>query len=250
MLGSGSRGNALVLAAGAAHLLVDCGFGWREFTARCHRLGLTPDQFNAIWVTHEHGDHIRGVAAIAKRLALPVYCTHGTAKAAKFTDDDDIALRVIRPGQVLLCHGVSIKVFAVPHDAREPVQFQFQFGGRRLGLLTDLGSITPHVTGQVGSLHALLLECNYDPAMLACGPYPPALRRRVSGAYGHLSNDQAAALLQALGGQRPDRVVITHMSEKNNRPGLARAALAPVMGCVPEHICIADQALGLPWTEV
>lgn len=247
-LGSGSRGNGLVLAAGAARLLVDCGFGWREFAARCQRLGLAPEQLNAILVTHEHGDHVRGVASVAKRLGVPVYCTHGTAKAAKFTAD--IELRMIRPGQWLPCHGVTVKAFAVPHDAREPVQFQFQFGDRRLGLLTDLGSITPHVIDQLRSLNALLLECNYDPAMLADGPYPPALRRRVAGAYGHLSNQQAAALLTTLAGDRPERVVITHMSEKNNRPALARAALAPVMGCAPEHIHIADQTQGLPWAEV
>jgi phosphoribosyl 1,2-cyclic phosphodiesterase len=145
---------------------------------------------------------------------------------------------------------LHITPFPVPHDAREPCQFVFSDGAIRFGILTDTGSITAHIRRQLDRCDALLLECNHDTAMLADGPYPISLKQRVGGRLGHLSNRQAAELLAALDTSQLTQLVAAHLSDKNNRPELARAALAGALGCEPDWIGIADQAEGLAWRQV
>ncbi|MCO5119081.1 MAG: MBL fold metallo-hydrolase [Burkholderiaceae bacterium] len=257
-LGSGSEGNALVVQAdgGAGgrrtSVLVDCGFGLREAQRRLQALDVAADSLAGILVTHEHGDHVGGVFRLARTHRIPVYLTHGTWQAvAAMPGAAECEHRFIDPGKVFEIDGISIEPVAVPHDAREPVQFVLDSGRSRLGVLTDLGHGTPHVVQAFSGLDAIVLECNHDPDLLAANPrYPPALKRRIGGPYGHLSNAAAAEIAAAINGTRLRRIAAAHLSTHNNRPELARSALATALGASPEDIRVAQQQTGLAWVEL
>ena len=250
-LGSGSDGNALLVECGDAsspvRLLIDCGFGVREFRRRVARIGLAPGDLHALLVTHEHGDHIGGAAAVAAAFDVPLMMTDGTARAGLKSPAGSAAIDPHRPFEV---GGVRVEPVAVPHDAREPVQFVIDDGKARLGVLTDLGHVTPHVVRCMSRLDAIVLECNHDAEMLAGGHYPPALKRRIGGDYGHLSNEASAALLARIGHDRLRTVVAAHLSQSNNRPELARTALARAWGQPEEAVLVADQGEGIEWVQV
>ena len=226
-LGSGSRGNATLVEAGQTRLLVDCGYPLRELERRLEALGLCAEALTAILVTHEHTDHVRGVGPLARRHGIPVWSSAGTARAASLGDVPTLRVFSSHAGAFAI-GDVEVAPYAVPHDAREPCQFVFAAAGRRLGVLTDAGRVTPHILASLGGVQALLLECNHDTHMLAHGPYPPTLRARVGGPLGHLSNDQAAGLLARLDHSRLSHLVAGHLSEKNNCPELAAQALLAV----------------------
>ncbi len=226
-LGSGSRGNATLIQSADTLVLVDCGFPARELVRRCELLGVDPAAINAILVTHEHGDHIRGVGAVARKLKRPVWMTHGTARAYDCGVLPEQHLFGSHDGPFRI-GDLQVTPVPVPHDAREPCQFTFACGGVRFGLATDFGSLTPAVIAALDGVDALLLECNHDQVMLANGPYTPSLQARVGGNYGHLSNGQAARLLEHIDHQRLRHLVAAHLSEKNNTPALAREALSAV----------------------
>ncbi len=247
-LGSGSRGNAALIEAGGTCVMLDCGFGLREIEARLARAGRAPADIDAILVTHEHADHIGGVARFAARHRLRVLATAGTARG--FRGQPPPRLEPISSHQPFAVGDLEIAPMPVPHDAREPCQFVFGDGARRLGIVTDLGRPTQHVVESLADCDALALECNHDEDLLASGPYPAALKRRVGGELGHLANSQAAALLGALDLARLRHVIALHLSETNNTPALARAALAGVLGCDPADIGVADQAAGLAWRSL
>jgi phosphoribosyl 1,2-cyclic phosphodiesterase len=246
-LGSGSRGNATLVEWSLGTLMIDCGFGLRETEQRLERLGKTPSCIKAILVTHEHSDHVKGVAMFSRRHQVPVYMTPGTWKSRNFGDLP--GLRLIQAYESFEINGLLVKPVAVPHDAREPSQFVFEHQGRRLGILTDLGSITPHVEDHYQTLDAMVLEANHDPSMLASGPYPPSLKQRVGGSWGHLSNQQAAGFLQRMDCARLQHLVVAHISQQNNRVDLAQAALEPVAGFI-QQITYACQDQGFDWLSV
>lgn len=247
-LGSGSRGNATLIEAGSTCVMVDCGFSIVETQRRLARLDRTPDDIRAILVTHEHSDHISGVAALARRFAIPVWMTAGTSVV--HGDTDLPCLDWFNGHESFAIGDLQINPFPVPHDAREPCQFVFSDGAARLGVLTDTGSITNHIRHCLDGCNALLLECNHDTRMLADGPYPPMLKRRVGGHLGHLSNTQAAELLGSIDTSALKALAIAHLSDKNNRPELARTALATVLDCPPDWIALAAQDDGLAWHGV
>lgn len=247
-LGSGSRGNATLVQSGATTLMVDCGFSLSETEARLTRLGLTPRDIDAILVTHEHTDHASGVARFALRHRIPVHCTPGTREAClKYGFED---AQVFDSHARFALGDIQVTPVTVPHDAREPTQFLFDGGQHRLGLLTDVGSLTPHIKRCFSGCAALLLECNHDREMLEDGPYPPSLKARVGGPLGHLSNTQAAELLRSLDNQWLQHLVAAHLSDKNNTPELARTALAEAVDCDQDWIAVADQENGLDWLEL
>jgi phosphoribosyl 1,2-cyclic phosphodiesterase len=246
-LGSGSKGNALVVEGGGTRLLVDCGFGPRETVRRLARLGLAADEIDAVLVTHEHSDHIGGVARYAARHEVPVFLTHGTSLAFA---PGEVCHDVIDAHSPFSVGGLEVLPFPVPHDAREPVQFVVSDGRWRCGILTDAGFVTPHMVAMLSGCDALVLECNHDEDLLARGSYPPALKRRIAGREGHLSNRDAAGLLRQLDRRRLRHVVAAHLSEQNNLPDLARAALSEVLGCDPAWIGVADQATGFAWRSL
>lgn len=246
-LGSGSRGNATLINWGDQYLLLDCGFSAREAEQRLARFGLAASDLAAILVTHEHADHIKGVAPLARRHQLPVYMTPGTFHSRDLGELP--RLNLIEGYAPFALNGLQVTPVAVPHDAREPVQFIFEFAGRRLGILTDLGSITPQVEASYQALDAMVLEANHDPAMLAYGPYPASLKQRVGGLWGHLSNQQAAGFLQRLDCARLQHLVVAHISQQNNSLELTQAALTPATMAV-KQITYACQNQGFDWLSV
>jgi phosphoribosyl 1,2-cyclic phosphodiesterase len=249
-LGSGSEGNALVVEVGDTCILIDCGFRVRDTVARLGRLGLAPQSISAILVTHEHADHIGGVAGFAARYRVPVWLTFGTLEMAGerfarlprvfgFDSHDMFAIGMI-----------EVKPFPVPHDAREPVQFVVGDGVRRLGILTDIGTTTRYVEASLSGCDALVLECNHDLGMLEDGDYPWPLKQRIASRFGHLHNEAAAALLAALDTSRLKHIIAAHLSQQNNTPAKARAALAQSLNCAPDWIGIADQHDGFTWRDL
>lgn len=228
-------------------LLIDCGFSVKDAEQRLARLGKTPQHLTAILVTHEHSDHIKGVAALARRYDLPVYMTPGTWHSRDLGELPKLNLiHAYAPFQL---NGLQVNPVAVPHDAREPSQFVFEYAGLRLGILTDLGSITPHVETAYQDCDAILLEANHDPFMLASGSYPPSLKQRVGGQWGHLSNQQAAGFLQRIDTRRLQHLVVAHISQKNNSLDVVRAAIEPVTKTV-QQVTYACQDQGFDWLAV
>lgn len=246
-LGSGSSGNATLIASDDTTILLDCGFGVRETERRLTKLGLSASDINALIVTHEHSDHMKGVGAFARKYHCPVYMSHGTYASRDYGELPQ--LEFVSCGQVFMVGDVRIHPITVPHDAREPLQFVFEYQGRRLGVLTDLGSVSEHVVDAFQNCHGLLVEANHDATMLANGPYPPSLKARVGGQWGHLNNQQTASLLRLLNLSTLEHLVVGHISRKNNSIELAKQALAEF----EEHaFCtlFACQDEGFEWLEL
>jgi len=248
-LGSGSAGNALVVECGRTRVMMDCGFGIGETRERLERVGLDPADLAGIVVTHEHGDHLGGVAAFAAKHEIPVYLTRGTSQ---FLPEDFPAELVhhVDPHNSFALQDILVEPFPVPHDAREPVQYVFGDGNVRLGVLTDLGCSTSHVVEKLSHCQALVIECNHDLDLLWNGSYSFSLKQRISGRFGHLDNKSAAALVKDL--ERPSlrHVIAAHLSEQNNKPALAVTALAEALGCEESWIGIANQRDGFAWRDV
>ena len=246
-LGSGSKGNSTLVRAADTLLMIDCGFSLRETTRRLARLDVQPQQLDAILVTHEHSDHCSGVAALSRKFQIPVYLTHGTASTGRCAGGHQLCCFNSEADFSIGC--LDIKAVTVPHDAVEPCQFLLSWSERTLGILTDLGSVTPHVLEQYRDCHSLLLEFNHDLPMLQGGDYPPHLQRRVGGDWGHLNNGQAAALLRQVdhGGLR--HLVVAHVSEKNNSRGHAEAALLSVRESL-DGVVFAEQSGGFGWLDL
>ena len=256
-LGSGSDGNGLVVEAPASdrqpwvcRLLVDCGFGIREAERRLQRLGIEPASLDAILVTHEHGDHLGGVFALARRHGVAVWATHGTLQSVMSARFTDVAVHVCSSHTAFTVGSIEVRPFPVPHDAREPTQFVFDDGVHRLGLLTDTGRSTPHIVESLSGCHGLFMECNHDEAMLAASDYHDALKRRIRGDYGHLSNAVATDIVSRIDRSRLSHVVAAHLSASNNTPDLARAALAVATGWEAARIEVADQQEGCAWQDL
>ena len=248
-LGSGSSGNGTLVECGRTRVLMDCGFNLGETTERLARLGLAPRDLAGIVVTHEHTDHLGGVPRFAKRHAIPVHLTRGTALSLPL-DFPASLVRFIDPHTAFEVDGLRVEPVAVPHDAREPVQYVFSDGAVRLAVVTDLGCSTPHVEECITGVDALVLECNHDPEMLKNGSYPWPLKQRISGRFGHLDNGQAGDLLSRLDRSKLKHLVAAHLSQQNNTPELAVAALAAAAGCEPSWVGVATQESGFDWREV
>jgi phosphoribosyl 1,2-cyclic phosphodiesterase len=262
-LGSGSEGNALLIsssstattagAAGAnAHgttVMLDCGFGLRETERRLATRGVQPSDINAIIVTHEHSDHVGGVFKFARRHKIPVWLSFGTYQAVRSTCDG-VEVNFCRDGTAFTVNELSLLPYTVPHDAREPIQFVATDGKMRLGVLTDAGQSTAHLISALDGCDALMLECNHDRQMLADSSYPASLKRRIGGAYGHLSNQVSGEILALLDKVRLKTVVGAHLSSSNNTPELARVALtSALVGCAAA-VMIACQEQGFDWIDV
>jgi phosphoribosyl 1,2-cyclic phosphodiesterase len=250
-LGSGSSGNCLLADASGTVVMLDCGLTLTETERRLERAGLAPSQVAAILVTHEHGDHAGGVFDFAAAHRVTVYLTHGTLAAMKAEGKvvEGVRLVMVNGRQSFFVEGMQILPFTVPHDAREPVQYVLSDGASKLGVITDVGTSTAHVEQMLSGLDALVLECNYDRDMLWSGAYPKWLKERIAGPFGHLDNKDSERLLGALDRSRLKHVIAAHLSQHNNRPALARAALARAMGCDESWIGLATQDDGFGWRE-
>lgn len=252
-VGSGSEGNGLLVAAASGstqtRIMVDCGFGLKEAQRRLARLGLEAGQLAGILVTHEHSDHIGGVFKLARRYNIPVWLSHGTWEGAAQDDALGVDIRICRDGESVEIGDLCVEPYTVPHDAREPLQYVISDGQRKLGVLTDVGQSTPHLLAALGGCDALLLEFNHDSDMLARSAYPAWLKGRIAGPLGHLSNERSADILARVDKSRLRTLVGAHLSQKNNTPALARAAIDSVIGHQGIDVFIAQQDEGFDWLD-
>ena len=251
-LGSGSTGNAtLVESAGLVpfRLLVDCGLGIRQLQLRLGQAGLQLQDIDAIFITHEHSDHVGCAVNLSSRHNIPVWMSRGTHTAIGSPDFNG-RLRIARDGAAIDMGGLEVMPFAVPHDAREPLQLTCTDGAARLGILTDLGHATTHVIEHLQDCSALLLECNHDTDMLAQSSYPDFLKRRVGGQYGHLSNSAAVDIIRSVTNPRLRHVVAAHLSAQNNRVDLVQTILGNTMDCASGDIVVARPDSGCGWVEI
>ncbi len=261
-LGSGSKGNCTIVevralsrasdASEPTRVLIDCGFNLRDTERRLARLDLLPGQITGILVTHEHGDHAGCVFDFAASHGTAVLITHGTLDALKAEGKvlEGVRITLINGRETAQIGAMQVQPFTVPHDAREPVQFIISDGARKLGILTDIGVTTPHVESMLSGLDALVLETNYDADMLWAGAYPKWLKARIAGPFGHLDNRESERLLGALDCTKLKHVIGAHLSQQNNRPELARAALARALGCEESWIGLATQDDGFGWRDL
>ncbi|WP_321794548.1 MBL fold metallo-hydrolase [Caballeronia sp. J97] len=249
-LGSGSEGNALLVEASSGttttRVLLDCGFSGKEVERRLARLNCRAEDLDAIVITHEHTDHIGSALTLARRWSIPLHMSWGTARAIG-ADEADVELNVLWGDESVAIGDLSVLPYTVPHDAREPLQYVFSDGACRLGVLTDVGVSTPHITSVLSGCDALVLESNHDVDMLAASRYPPSLKARIGGTHGHLNNEAAAAILASLDRSRLRHLVAAHLSQQNNLPHLAQAALASALGACAVDVVVATQAEGFDW---
>jgi phosphoribosyl 1,2-cyclic phosphodiesterase len=247
-LGSGSKGNATLIEWRNTCVMVDCGFSIKETTSRLAKLGKQPQDLSAILVTHEHSDHWKGVMPLANKFGIKVYLTAGCFKSRDLKDPVT-DFQIIDSHTEFQVGDLRVTPVPVPHDAREPVQYLFNSLDHKLGVLTDIGSLTPHVEAQYDSCDGLLVEANHDLDMLAMGPYPAFLKDRVSGQWGHLNNQQTAHLLAAVDQSRLQQLVIGHISDKNNSLDKVRDAVEQVYRG-KGNLHFACQQEGFDWLEL
>ncbi len=255
-LGSGSSGNAtLVEATQGIHttrLLIDSGLRLRDLEVRLQEAGTAMAELDAIFITHEHGDHIGCARSLLKRHPIPIWMSQGSWLAIRDPHWQALEpwIRIARDSTTLEIHNLQLTPFTVPHDAREPLQLRCSNGDRQLGVVTDLGHVTTHVVQALQNSHALVLETNHDPEMLERSNYPHFLKQRVGGDWGHLANEASADLLRRISHAQLTRVVAAHLSERNNTPELAQRCLSDALGCNPDDIEVATPNTGTPWFTV
>jgi phosphoribosyl 1,2-cyclic phosphodiesterase len=250
VLASGSSGNACYVETEEAGVLIDAGLSGEELVRRMEAAGIDPAKLDAILLTHEHLDHIRGAGPLSRRFDLPVYANPLTMKRALKTLGNLSKPVVFQTGHPITLHGLCIETFTKCHDAADPVGLVIHADGARLGILTDLGRSTPVVEDRLRGCHALVLEFNHDETMLDQGPYPLELKRRIKGPEGHLSNDQAGGLLKTLCHQALRTVILAHLSEKNNHPDKAVQASKKALSGMRAKVLVSEQACGLPMMDV
>ncbi len=252
-LGSGSTGNATLIEArggiGTTRVLLDCGFSLRELEARLQRVGLAAHELDAVFITHEHGDHVGCAVSLARRHQVPLWMSRGTWRAIGEPELPGL-IHFARDGVSIDVGHLELQPYTVPHDAAEPLQVCLADGRSRLGVLTDAGSATEHLLAHLQHCNALLLECNHDHDLLARSRYPESLKARIGGRLGHLSNDTAARILAACLHDGLSHVVAAHLSEQNNRPELALAALTQASAGFGVDLRVADPRIGFDWIDV
>jgi phosphoribosyl 1,2-cyclic phosphodiesterase len=252
-LGSGSTGNATLVEARsgttATRVLLDCGFSLRELTARLSLACLAPPDIDAVFITHEHGDHVGCALTLARRHGVPLWMSRGTWRAIGEPELPGL-IHFARDGARIAVRDLELQPYTVPHDALEPLQLCFTDGASRLGVLTDAGSATEHLLAHLQDCHALLLECNHDRDLLASSRYPESLKARIGGRLGHLSNDTAARILAACLHHGLKHVVAAHLSEQNNRPHIALGALALAIDAHGLDLRVADPVSGCDWIQI
>lgn len=249
-LGSGSEGNALIVEVKHTRIMLDCGFGLRETVQRLARKELTAESIHAIVITHEHSDHIVGAAKFARKYKIPVWMTHGTYSIFRKQHKHLPEVQLFDSHQQFNIQDIALTPFPVPHDAREPTQFVFSDGIRKLGVLTDVGASTAHIETMLSGCDALVLECNHDRDLLQQSHYPPGLKKRIAGLFGHLDNQAAASLLAKLDTSSLQHLIAAHLSKHNNTPDLALNGLAATLGCTPDWLDYAKQDEGFSWRQL
>ncbi|HEY1800739.1 MAG TPA: MBL fold metallo-hydrolase [Terriglobales bacterium] len=252
VLASGSRGNCAVVASAKTRILVDAGISCRETFKRMKALGDDPQKLSAILITHEHSDHIYGLATLAKKLAIPIFMTGATHSAWKRSLRDATGeapqlncLEVFSSGRDFHIGDIAVTPFTIPHDAADPVGFTFRAEGTKVAFATDLGYVPQNICHHLRGCDVLVMESNHDLEMLRGGPYPWSVKQRVMSRVGHLSNDALADFFGSEYDGAAAYVVLAHLSESNNHPELARSAaekaLATRQTLLSNHVVLASQ---------
>jgi phosphoribosyl 1,2-cyclic phosphodiesterase len=232
LLASGSKGNATLISTPAGGILIDMGLSYRELCKRLDQVEISPASIQAVFVTHEHSDHIKGVGILARKLQIPVYISRDTLAASRniFRGDEDIRLLE----EYNRVDGLMVTSLPISHDVVDPTAFLVTDGKTRIAVITDLGFPTTAVKHELGNLDALVIESNHCPEMLQSGPYPWFLKQRISGRHGHLSNIQTGELLQEHLGEKTRLVYLAHLSEENNDPERALTSAREYLADRPE----------------
>jgi phosphoribosyl 1,2-cyclic phosphodiesterase len=237
VLASGSRGNSAVVQSSSTRILVDVGLSCRETFKRMKAAGEDPTALSAVVITHEHSDHVNGLATLAKKLKIPVYMTGATHQAWSRSVRDAVGerpevaqLELFAAGRRFQIGDIEVFPFTIPHDAADPVGFAFRVDGFKLAFATDLGYIPASICEHLRRCDVLLLESNHDVEMLRAGPYPWSVKQRVMSRVGHLSNAALAQFLATQYDGYASHIVLAHLSEQNNHPEVARREAEIALG--------------------
>ncbi len=221
LLSSGSSGNSILVTTGSSKILIDDGLSYKQLRLRAECVGESLDDLDAVFVTHEHGDHVNGLGTLSRRQGTPVFMTRGTHENLPKSVGALRQIELFEAGESIAVDGLTMRSFNVSHDAADPVGFVVESGGAKLGLAADLGHCSQLVRVRLAGVHGLILESNYCPDLLRKGSYPPSVQQRIRGRRGHLSNADMRALLTGLVHDGLQVVVLTHISEQNNTHQLA-----------------------------
>jgi len=246
-IGSGSKGNSTIVEYDDTIILVYCGFSLKETEKRLSIVGIAPSKINAILVTHEHSDHIRGVSSLAKKYKIPVMATAGTSKFLR--NSSALNLTCIDTQSDFHVENLTVTPVLVPHDAREPVQFIIRGGLLTFGILTDVGAITEHIIELYKRCDGLMIESNHDKDMLLNGSYPRSLKDRVGSNWGHLNNKQMLYFLKNIELEQLQELVIGHISENNNSVLLVEETISEISKQL-SSVSFATQNEGFGWIEL
>ena len=253
VLASGSRGNSAIVASSSTRILLDAGISCRETFKRMKALGDDPHQLSAILITHEHSDHVHGLAMLARKLNVPVFMAGAAHQAWKRAMRDETGecpelaqLELFSSGHHFQIGDISITPFTVPHDAADPVGFTFRAEGVKVGFVTDLGYLPPNVSDHLRGCDVLVLESNHDLEMLRGGPYPWMVKQRVMSRVGHLSNEALADFFTKDYDGGAAYIILAHLSEQNNHPEVARREAERALGSrrtlLRNQVLLAEQA--------
>ncbi len=249
-LGSGSSGNALFIAGPASKILIDDGLSLRQVQARLAEIGESLDGLSAVFVTHEHNDHVTGIGPLARKFNTPVFVTPPTYERFPQSVGRLPAVQFFEAGDTVSVDGISLTSFSISHDAADPVGFTVECCGVKLGVASDLGHVSTLVKARLQRSHGLILESNYCPRMLLAGSYPAMLQQRIRSRTGHLSNSDSNSLLASLMHDRLQVVVLAHLSEENNRADLALSLAADVLAGHPVQLHVAHRHRPTPLFEL
>ena len=248
ILGSGSAGNCAYLETTEACILVDAGFSPRQIRQRLAALGRTPENLTAILITHEHSDHIAGLTGIAQKLNIPIYCNRATQEAFEFQLQKKFTCNLFTTGASFEIADTRVDTFAIPHDAQDPVGFLIHTAAGNFGFATDLGHVTKHVLERIRSANVLVLESNHDVKMLQdCPRRSWALKQRILGRHGHISNVTAAETVAQIMSAELKHLYLAHLSRECNKPELAEHVMAEQLHHIgAKHVAMQIAAQDVP----
>jgi phosphoribosyl 1,2-cyclic phosphodiesterase len=254
ILGSGSAGNSTILECGTTRILIDAGLSAKQLCVRLESLGIDPASLSAILLTHEHGDHVRGLKNFLKKQPIPIFATRDTAHVVREQGIEGAIWNIFEAGQVFHINHLSIETFAIQHDAVDPVGFVVGNAANRFGLLSDAGFVTRSMTERLRNLSALFVEANYDDDLLELDTKRPwSIKQRISSRHGHLSNVQVEELIRDIAHEGLSQIVFGHLSSDCNCPKKVTTRFASClaeMGHTATALHCATQAEVTPWFEI
>lgn len=254
-IASGSSGNCLYTGNDDTHLLIDAGISKKRIEDGLREFRVEPGDIDAVLITHEHSDHIKGLGVLARKYGFPIYATRGTIMEIRRQRSlgaiDESLFHEIRAGETFQIGNMSVHAFAIPHDARDPVSYRVDDGKFRIGTVTDLGYYDESILEALRDCDILYAEANHDIRMLETGPYPYQLKIRILGNYGHLSNESSGQMIRQLLNEKLQKVILGHLSKENNYPELALKAVqcelesSLIRNSQNPEICVAPRECAL-----